>query len=209
MASATVMLPNFLVLISDKILVKVKPRRPFGPKYQIPIGRPTDFTNADICPNPSICWPPPDFPQGNPITALSGFIQHMYSTAGFTNAVQAVAVSSGAHTLGGNRLNGGFDWTTDPYVFNNQYHQTVMNWWNAGGPNPGGFQFLQSLGLSTNGCPITMFHSDMMLGDPTLPFRPFTEKYASNQTAFYEDFVSFLQQCSVTGVKDPSLLVMP
>ena len=180
-----------------------------GPQYKIPIGRPTDFTNADICPNPSICWPPPSFPQGNPITALSGFITSMYSRAGFSNPVKAIVISSGAHTMGGNRLNPAFDWTTDPYSFNNGYFRTVMNWWAAGGPNQGGFQFLQSLGLSANGCSISLFHSDMMLGDPNLPFRSFTQTYASSQSAFFADFASFMQQCSVTGVRNPSLLVTP
>lgn len=180
-----------------------------GPKYQVKIGRATDFTNADVCPNPSICWPPPSFPQGQPITALSDFIQQMYKNAGWSNPAQAVVVSSGAHTFGGNRIAPSFDWTSDPYAFNNEYHQTIMNWWANGGPSGGGFNFLQGLGLSSNGCPISLFNSDMMLGDPNLPFQPYTDLYANNQTAFFHDFAVFMKQCSLKGVSNPSQLVDP
>ena len=180
-----------------------------GPKYEVKIGRAYDFTSEDVCPDPKICWPPPNFPQGNPITVLSDFIQKMFKNAGFRDPTKAVVVSSGAHTFGGSRIFPGFDWTKDPYAFNNGYHQTVMNWWKHGGPNIGGFDFLKSLGLSSNECPIGLFHSDMMLGDPRLPFRQFTEVYANNQSAFFSDFASFMKECSLKGVANPHELVDP
>lgn len=111
---------------------------------------------------------------------------------------QQIVALSGGHTLGRCYLNrSGFDgfWTDEPYKFDNSYFQDMLK---------------KSYVLETTakGCPqhrnpetgTMMLISDLaLLDDPS--FRPWVEKYAEDQSAFFTDYAEAWTKLTENGVE--------
>jgi len=126
-------------------------------------------------------------------------LRSIFHPKGLTD--QDIVALSGAHTVGSCHLDrSGFDgaWTENKLVFDNSYFTEMV-------------EKTYALGLSAQGCPqhthssgTMMLQSDLaLLEDPA--FKVHVERYAADQSAFFDDFVSAwikLQENGCTHLRD-------
>eukprot|EP00915_Cephaloidophora_sp_WS-2016_P000172 GHVH01000263.1.p1 GENE.GHVH01000263.1~~GHVH01000263.1.p1 ORF type:complete len:227 (+),score=26.91 GHVH01000263.1:239-919(+) len=114
----------------------------------------------------------------------SDHLRDIFWAKGFND--RDIVALSGAHTLGRCHLNrSGFEgpWTDEPLVFDNSYFRDLLSRkWVENVNDGGNSQFNDSKGNM-------MLPSDMALIDD-IEFRHWVEKYAENQSMFFEDFAS-------------------
>jgi len=105
---------------------------------------------------------------------------------------------SGAHTTGKCHLDrSGFDgpWTEDPLTFDNSYFVELLN-----------KEYEDE--TTSEGCP-QLRHKEsqtmMLISDMALKtddgFRPYVEKYAADQQAFFDDYAASFQKLTELGVR--------
>ncbi len=112
---------------------------------------------------------------------------------------QDIVVLSGAHTIGRCHVErSGFEgpWTADPLKFDNSYFVDMLNKkWEETKSSAGCPQFKDESGGQM------MLISDLALtSDPK--FRPYAEKYATDEEAFFNDFAIAYQKLTELGAKD-------
>ena len=127
----------------------------------------------------------------------SDHLRDVFYRMGFTD--QDIVVLSGAHTAGRCHVErSGFEgpWTADPNKFDNSYFVDMLNKkWEETKSSAGNPQFKDESGQQM------MLISDLALMQDE-KFRPYVEKYAKDENAFFDDFAVAYQKLVELGAKD-------
>ena len=114
-------------------------------------------------------------------------LRDIFYRMGFND--QEIVALSGAHTVGScHKERSGFQgaWTTNPYVFDNQYFQNLLKYsWT-----------LHDGQYKSNG--LIMLPTDMALIKDE-GFKPYVEKYAKYQLIFFKDFEQAFHKLMMNG----------
>lgn len=125
-----------------------------------------------------------------------GHLRCVFGRMGFND--QDIVILSGAHTVGKCHSDrSGFEgpWSTDPNKFDNAYFVDLLNKeWKESKASTGNPQFAGAGGTM-------MLISDMCLIKDE-GFKPFVEKYAKDEKAFFDDFAVTYQKLIELGYSD-------
>lgn len=124
-------------------------------------------------------------------------LREVFYRMGLTD--QDIVILSGAHTAGRCHVErSGFDgpWTEDPQKFDNSYYVDLVEKEYERETTSAGNPQLRAKDGNT-----MMLISDMALMEDD-KFRPYVEKYAKDQDAFFADFAESYQKLLELGVKD-------
>ena len=123
-------------------------------------------------------------------------LRSVFGRMGFND--QDIVILSGAHTVGSCHTDrSGFEgpWTANPLKFDNAYYVDLMNKeWKESKASTGNPQFAGADGTM-------MLISDMCLVEDE-GFKPFVEKYAKDEKAFFDDFAVTYQKLMELGYSD-------
>ena len=128
----------------------------------------------------------------------SDHLRAIFHRMGLTD--QDIVALSGAHTVGRCHLDrSGFDgpWTSEPMKFDNSYFQDLLNKeWKETTTEAGNPQYTDG-----NEDKTMMLISDLALVSDD-KFRPYVEKYAADENAFFQDFAKAYQKLIELGCTD-------
>ncbi|KAL3931072.1 MAG: hypothetical protein SGBAC_011477 [Bacillariaceae sp.] len=123
-------------------------------------------------------------------------LRAVFGRMGFND--QDIVILSGAHTVGKCHADrSGFEgpWTADPYKFDNSYFVDLLNKeWKEAKASTGNPQFAGS------GNTMMLISDIALTKDPG--FKPFVDKYAADEKAFFDDFAVTYQKLIELGCTD-------